>query len=99
MYWWQNPIKLWKIIGKPILKVTGEGCQARNEFQWLGVVEKIQVTNRENRNKLELEAVIRIVIHNHSYGDSRDSENKERITYPLVNSDIQFVDGVWILYK
>lgn len=86
--------KIFLMLGKPIIKVSGEGCQAISEFQWAGVVKGYRWVKDEGN----FEIIIRIVKHNHSFGDARDEKEEEIYTYPMVNNDIQFVEGVWILY-
>lgn len=93
-YWWQNPFIKIRIKGKTILFFSGEGCQARNEFQWAGKV----IGFEENKNLKCDDIVIEIMIHNFSYTDARDIKEKEIYKYPLVNADIQNVNGVWILF-
>lgn len=94
-YWWQNIIIKNSIRGKTILKFNGEGCQAIGVFQWVG---KVTGFERNKSHKCD-DIVIEIIKHNFSYGDSRDrSREKEIYKYPLVNADIQCVDGVWILF-
>lgn len=78
---------------QPILKIVGAGCQGRNEFQWLGKVKGFQY-NTEG----VCEVIIEILIHNFSYGDNRNTEKPELYTYPLVNNDIQNVNGAWVLF-
>lgn len=93
-YWWKNPLTRMSMKGKTILKFTGEGSQGRNEFDWAG---KIIGFERSSNDKWD-NIVIHIIIHNLSYGDARDNDNPEVFKYPLVNSDIQNVNGVWVLF-
>lgn len=80
-------------VGDTIIYTVGEGCQAVSEFKWIGKVHKFQF----NKNKDWKEVVIEIMKYNLSHGDNRNQE-KEYYTYPLVNNDIQNVNGVWILF-
>src|SRR6187551_54486 len=95
-YWWQSlsPITRLRMKGKTIVRFTQEGCQGRNEFQWAGKIEGFQWSEKRQCNEI----VIRIIIHNKSYGDVRDNMDPEIFTYPLVNGDIQNVAGVWALF-
>lgn len=97
-YWWQNLLQRQFMKGKPIIKVVGEGCQSMNSIEWVGKITGFEKNERNNCDNI----VIEVVLHNNSYGDSRDRERtgakKEIYTYPLVNADIQDVNGVWVLY-
>lgn len=92
-YWWENPLIKQNIKGKPILKFTGEGCQSRDKFEWVGIVKGFE----KNYNLKCINIIIGIVKYNSSYTDSRDGI-EEIYSYPLVNADIQNVNGVWILF-
>ncbi len=93
-YWWENIITKQRIKGQTILKFNGEGCQAISVFKWVG-----KVVGFERNKKLKCDdIVIEIIKHDNSYGDSRGNKEKEIYKYPLVNADIQCVDGVWILF-
>lgn len=94
-YWWDDPILRLGMIGKTIVKVTGEGCQGRNQIQWVGKV----IGFNKNKKQEYHEIVIEIVLHDKSYTDARDGNEQEMFVYPLINNDIQNVKDVWILYN
>jgi hypothetical protein len=86
--------KMRRLRNQVIVKVTGEGCQAISEFQWVGKVKGFKWDKEEGN----FDVIIRILKHHRSYGDARDEKEEEIYTYPMVNNDIQYVEGVWILY-
>lgn len=100
-YWWKslNTLKKLRMKGQPILKFTGEGSQARDEFNWVGIIQGFEDGTIYNGTTKKVEyIVIKIIKHNFSYGDSRNKLAPELFKYPLVNADIQNVNGVWMLF-
>lgn len=93
-------IKMANLNGQPIIKFRGVGCMSYDEFEWVGKVVGFE------GDKVR----IRIIKYSNSYGDIRDKhirnqdidDNNEEdygiFKYPYMSSDIQCIDGVWVLY-
>lgn len=91
----QLELKKYKLKNQVIAKFSCEGCQGeRREFHWIGKVIGFQY----NKEEKHTEVVIEIIQHNLNGWDARDTKEKELYTYPLVNNDIQYVSGIWILF-
>jgi len=90
----KNTILKLRLKNQIIVKFIGEGCQARDEFQWVG-----KVIGFEESELGYDKVIIQIIKHNFSYTDSRD-EKKEKEIYKaaLVGGYIQYVDGLWIIF-
>jgi hypothetical protein len=96
-YWWQNPLKKLGIKGQAILHCDSTGCQAIHDFKWLGKVIGFEKGTDGFHINVEY-IVIEILIHNHAYSDARKGGEPELYKYPLINTDIQNVKGVWVLF-
>lgn len=96
----KKTVKMLNLSGQPIVKYRGEGCQAMDVMEWMG-----RVVGFEN-DKVK----IQIIKYNNSYGDIRGMLDKiERgievdknqypiYKYPIMSTDIQCVEGCWILF-
>ena len=90
----KNTILKLRLINQIIVKFIGEGCQARDEFQWIGKVIGFE-TNDSGYDV----AIVKIIKHNFSYTDSRDKSNETEIyKFTLVGGYLQQVDGAWIIF-
>lgn len=78
-----------ELHNKTVLKFVGEGCQARDEFAWVGKVIDFKDDN----------VIIKIIKHNFSYTDTRDGKEEETMSWPINSPDLQYVDGIWILFR
>lgn len=79
----------WKLKGQTVLKFEEVGCQARDEFEWVGKIIRFDGDY----------VVVKIIKYNLSYTDIRDGWDHGTYKYNYRFGNVQRINGVLMIFN